>query len=351
MVTGEDRNTFDLNFHARHKLHERLEFVGGLGYQVTADSQDSAWAFWYRDMKRTDDLYSAFLQGTVTLVKRRLSLTFGSKFEENDYTGFEYQPSIRMFWKPGSTNALWASVSRAVHTPSRWRSDAITYWATIPPGTPSNPGPLPLMLTFVGNEDIESEELVAYELGYRVQPRHNVSFDMAAYYNVYKGLNSLEIGAPYLDLATSAFMVLPTTYVNAVDGESYGGELTLDWWPQQGLRWQAAYSLLQMRFDDPSVSIGDQNPKHQAWLRMSADPGKSLGLDMTVRYVDDIPAYNLNNYFTLDARLGWAFYDSWELTLAGQNLLESTHSEYITSSSSRMSLVERSGYLRLDWRF
>ena len=48
----------------------------------------------------------------------RLQLTVGVKVEHNEFTGVEWQPSARMRWTPVKGNTLWASVARAVRTPS-----------------------------------------------------------------------------------------------------------------------------------------------------------------------------------------------------------------------------------------
>ena len=45
-------------------------------------------------------------------------LTVGSKFERNDYTGFEWEPSIRLLVTPSKQYSMWAAVSRAVRTPT-----------------------------------------------------------------------------------------------------------------------------------------------------------------------------------------------------------------------------------------
>src|SRR5439155_22291491 len=77
-----------------------------------------------------------------------------------------------------------------------------------------------------------SEELLAYELGYRVRPIDPLSFSLAAFYNDYDNLRSLEPGPPL-------------TIGNGLEGEAYGAELAgsyqmTSWW-----RWQAGYTYLQ----------------------------------------------------------------------------------------------------------
>ena len=54
----------------------------------------------------------------------RWKLILGSKFEHNDYTGFEYQPTARLLWTPSDKHSAWTAVSRAVRTPSRYDEDS-----------------------------------------------------------------------------------------------------------------------------------------------------------------------------------------------------------------------------------
>ena len=50
--------------------------------------------------------YSFFIQDKITLVPDRWTLTIGSKFEKNDYTDFEYQPSVKLSFTPNSKNTF-----------------------------------------------------------------------------------------------------------------------------------------------------------------------------------------------------------------------------------------------------
>src|SRR5207237_3403467 len=119
-----------------------------------------------------------FGQDEIALVKERLHLTLGTKLEHNDYTGFEYQPSGRLAWTLSQRQTLWAAISRAVRTPSR--IDREFYF-------PGNP---PFLLA--GGTNFVSEELLAYELGYRVQPHRRLALSLAAFYNDYDNIRSVE---------------------------------------------------------------------------------------------------------------------------------------------------------------
>src|SRR5258706_15983959 len=67
--------------------------------------------------------YSGFVQDTIEIVQDRFSLTIGSKFLHNSYSGFEAEPSARVLWTPNQRHSVWAAVTRAVRTPSRVEED------------------------------------------------------------------------------------------------------------------------------------------------------------------------------------------------------------------------------------
>ena len=81
-------------------------------------------------------------------------MTLGSKVEHNDYTGFEFEPNVRLQWTWTPNQTLWSAISRAARTPSRIDRDL---------AEPAPPAPLILR----GGRNYGSEYVTAYELGYR----------------------------------------------------------------------------------------------------------------------------------------------------------------------------------------
>ena len=70
---------------------------------------------------------------------------------------------------------------------------------------------------------------MAYELGYRVQPRENLSIDLAVFYNDYDSLITYEP----LD-AFSAYIA------NKMSAQATGFEMAFDWRPAPWWRMQAS---------------------------------------------------------------------------------------------------------------
>ena len=120
----------------------------------------------------------------------------GVKVEHNEFTGIEWQPSARMRWTPAKGNTLWASVSRAVRTPSIIE-DSARLTSYVSPRALT--GGLPLFVSSYGNPNLQAERLVAYELGYRTQITPRLSFDATVFLNDYDRLVTVDlIGAPRL---------------------------------------------------------------------------------------------------------------------------------------------------------
>ena len=97
---NEARDTYDFDF--QHDLENpgRHDLLWGAGLRSTSDDIGNTLFATFMPPSRTDTTLSAYLQDRIELKPERLFLTLGSKFEDNDYTGFESQPSARVAWLP-----------------------------------------------------------------------------------------------------------------------------------------------------------------------------------------------------------------------------------------------------------
>ena len=147
------------------------------------------------------------MQDEIPFAGDRLRLTLGTKIEHNDYTGVEVEPGGRLGWTLSERQMLWGAVSRAVRTPSRIDRD---FYA---------PSSAPFLLA--GGPGFVSEEVLAYELGYRSRPHERLSLAVATFYNDYDNLRSVEqINPP---------APFPIVLANGQTGSSYGAELTAEY--------------------------------------------------------------------------------------------------------------------------
>jgi len=358
-VFSEDRDTFDIDFQHHFFLTQQQEIVWGLGYRFTNDNIENSFAVTFDPNSRESNLYSAFIQDDIMLVTDLLRLTLGSKFEHNDYTGFEVQPSTRLLWTPSLRHTAWVSVSRSVRTPSRAENDIKIVDQVAPTGFPF---PSLAFVNVYGNTDLESEKLLAYELGYRIRATDEIFIDVATFFNIYDDLVTLEVlNSSSIETSPApAHLVIPAQADNKMDGETYGVELSIDWHPLDWWRFEAAYSYLkiQLHIDEDSTDTISENeegesPLNKFSLRSSMELGKNVEFDVWFRYIDSLPGRNIDDYFTIDSRLGFHLSKNLEFSITGQNLLDSHHPEFGTPLfiNTVPTEVERSIYGKLTWRF
>jgi iron complex outermembrane recepter protein len=357
-VAGFRVDTYDADFQHRFQLGSRQEIIWGLGYRHIRDDLEGSQILILDPERDNQDLFSGFLQDEIELWEQTAFLTLGTKIEHNDFTGVEVQPNARLLVKVNDGNSVWLSAARAVRTPSRGETDSRARDLVIPPIPPS---PLPVQPVVFGNDDFESEELWAYEAGYRTQPYDTFSVDMAIFYNDYDRLRTIELQAPQLELVPSPpHLIIPALLGNEMKGHTYGVEIAMDWQVSPRWRLQGAYSYLHAnleleRLDVPQESLDEaekSSPRHQASLRSSFNLPGNVELDLWGRYVDRLPAFDISSYVTLDARLAWEPVAGLELALVGQNLLDNRHLEFEPEFlGTQATEVERSVYVKLTWRF
>lgn len=343
----ESRNTFDIDVQHGYTLSERHELTWGLGYRLIQDSIEGTFFVNLTPDDRSDQLYSAFVQDKITLVPEKVFLTLGTKFEHNNYTGNEYQPSARLAWLVTDKQTVWASVSRAVRTPNRSADDV-----TLPLAASAGP----VYIALEGNRASESEEMIAYEMGYRVQPAANLSFDITAFYNDYSRLISATTGTPFLKRSaySSPYFEVPVYPTNTDDGNSQGIELAANWEVTE--RWQlsGAYSWLEMdlaRAPAVGSSFAGRTPRHQFNVRSTVLLPYNLELNNALYFSDKLERVNINEYYRFDTRLAWKPTNTVELSIVGQNLLDDRHQEFTGFVYQSSAEVPRSGYVNLTLRF
>ena len=361
------QDTIDLDLQHSFALSRRHALLWGLSYRFNHDDMQGTTLVHLNPAARDLGLFGAFVQDDITLIPDKLRLTLGSKFEHNDFSGFEVQPNIRLLWTPREHRSVWAAVSRAIRAPSRFEHEGFNEVSVIPPGSALNPSPLPVLLTFNGSSDFTSEKLIAYELGYRERPTDRLSVDVAVFYNDYKDLRTAEDIGVIDPLSVPGALVRPLRLANQMEGHTYGIEVAADWRPASWWREQLAYTFLRVALripGDPSNTgflIERSAPRHQVSLRSSVDLRKDLDLDLWLRYAGKVDGFNTTNpqlqefpvdsYLTLDARLAWRPAKSLELSLTGQNLLDSPHVEFIPEVFPVPIQVRRGVYGKIVWRF
>lgn len=332
----EKVSTVDLESRHRIALTEAQEVVYGLGFRWSRHDLENLDLFGFFPDRKDLRLYSAFVQDAFAFADGRVKVTAGVKFEHNDYTGEEWQPNGRLAWTPGEGHLLWTAVSRAVRMPSRIDRDFV---ASIAPGIP----------VIQGSKQFDSEEVIAYEGGWRVQPSANVTGSVSVFHNVYDNIRSAEP-------PESGPLPFPITFGNGVEGTTDGVELALACQLTGAWTMRLGYTYLtdDLRAKSTSRDLNEataesNDPPHQVKAHSSFNLPYGFEFDTTLRWVDALPHPYVPSYFGLGARLAWVSAWGLEISVHGQNLLEEEHLEFIPASPDPRK-IERSGYAAVTMR-
>jgi iron complex outermembrane receptor protein len=211
---------------------------------------------------------------------------------------------------------LWASVSRAVRTPSKLDREL------------QEPGFL------IPAPRFHSEKLTAYETGYRGQPLADLSLSVSLYYNLYDDLRTENY---------TPVTIAPVQLRNGITGDNYGAEAwakyaVTDWWRLSlGANWlQRTEHLKPNRVDLTFGQSLGQDPPYQAQLRSEMNLLQDWEFDTALRSIGHVKARDASTgntkvlvgaYTEMDVRLGWHATQTTVISLEGFNLLHPRHLE------------------------
>ena len=364
-LLGDRRQSFDLTVKHNFKWRDQHFITWGGGYRISADEVDNSFTVEVRPRKKSLSAWQLFVQDQIILVPEKLSLTLGSKFEHNEFTGLESQPSIRLMYKPHEDHAFWGAITRAVRVPSRLDTGVRFTGATIctdggPPERDDADNPCPAanqagFAAVFGNPDFKSIELLAWEMGYRAGLREWIDLNIALFYNEYDKLRTFSLGDPMPQDGTLFF---PLNAGNLNKGTSWGTEMSLSMRPRNDLTVRAGYSLLKLDIDEHpdaepnDINVGEnEDPEHQWFINANWNLPSNMQLDGMLRYVDELEgvAFKIDSYTELDLRWAWQFRPDLQVALVGKNLLKDSHQEYESEIFGGRNLIERSVFLQLTW--
>lgn len=345
-MNSEQRVT-TLDFQAQHsvRVDERNHFIWGGGVRSYLEDLQGAYPISVSEEYGQHELINLFAQNEYAVIPDVLYWTLGSKFEYNDFTGFEVQPSTRLSWHPTQNQTVWGAISRAVRMPSTIEDD-ISLLSAVAPTTPVTE------FRVVGNKGQKAEELLAYEIGHRIQPERNLSFDTALFYNDFDNLQTIGTASPGY-LSPSGSFVIPYQINNLGEGQVYGAEFSANWNVTADWRLVGTYTSLKMDLDVAPGAVGnlnaaeDSSPRNQFSLRSYYNVSDWLHWDNMFYYVDDLGP-TVPDYLRFDTRVAFLVTSGLEVSLIGRNLLKEKHTEF---PNNPQSVVARTYMGQVIWKF
>jgi iron complex outermembrane receptor protein len=356
--SDETRRTIDFDFNHHFAWGTRQDVVWGAGYRRT----------WNRDIGTIDQafnppdatlhLFTIFVQDTISLQPDRLFLTVGTKVENNYFTGYGIQPSVRLAWTPSNNMTFWSAVSRANRTPAQRDTGLNAALVVFPdPGGSSTP----VEVILFGNPKFQSEHVLVYEAGFRAQPNGRLSIDASTFFNRYDHLESHKPGPEVFEATPApARFVIPINFGNLIYGTTEGGEISANLKLTDRWTLSPGYAFLEMHLHTKPSSLDTSSvaeyegssPQHQVKLRSHMDLSHGLSWDASAYFVSELPVQGVAAYTRIDTQLKWKFSERADFSVVGQNLLQDHHLESLDGLTLvNSSLIKRSAYAKFTWRF
>jgi iron complex outermembrane receptor protein len=352
LESPESLRAFDLDLQYRFAAG-RHDIVWGLGYRRTNSGVEAGALVSLTPPFRSDGLYSGFLQDEIRIAPS-VWATVGTKLEHNGYTGFEYEPGVRLAWAATPRTTLWAAAARAIRQPARLEMGVGVDLAAVPLD-----GNTVQTLRLTGNPDVKTEELRDYELGYRTDLSGGASLDVAAFVSQYRRLMTIEPGQPRVAIVPPLVRItIPLQYDNRASALTYGGEVALNWSavPHWRLTSSGSYLHLNPRFDassrDTMARADWMNvPAWMFQVRSQWDVTRKLKFDQWLSWTGRLPGGDTPSYTRLDSRLARSIGEFAEISIVGQNLLRPGTLEFPNAIRVIGTMAPRSVYGRIAWRF
>ncbi len=293
----------------------------GLGYEFIHSRIESQDPFLFLDFSpESVDQHNAraFVLETYRFAEDEASFSLGLQAVHTEFEDFELQPSMRLAWTPVDGTMLWGAISRAVRTPSL--EEATLAFEGVPRSTP-----------------LDSESLVAFELGWREVISPGLALDLTAFYNDYDNQRTIQFDQDTFELS----------FANTGTGDAVGAELAVDATLGPDWKLRSSYSYINSSFQDQDGSdLGNDayHPRHIFSLRSYYDLSDDWELDAGVYAVEGFgDAFDDAEYVRGDLRLGWQPSEQLEVSVGVQGFNESARSEFVGTE------IPRQWYLRLSW--
>jgi iron complex outermembrane receptor protein len=313
-------HTYDFELQQSIAAGSRNRLVWGGGERLYRYGITNTPTFLFEPPNRDLTLTDAFVQDTITLTNT-LSAVLGLKLEDDPFSGWTPLPDARLSWAMMEHATLWAAASRAIRSPTPFDTEVIEKLGTI--------------TYLAAKAQFRPEEVRAYEFGSRVQPSEDVSLTVAAFYNVYDDLRTVD--------PASSTVFLPLYWGNFMRGDTYGvdawasWQLT-DWWRvSPGVTWVRERLAFKPGANELlGVGQAADDPSSHATLASSMRLPHHLSFDASLRYVGALPDPALPHYYDADARLGWQATPAVELSMRGSNLLHARHFELPSTAGEQI---------------
>lgn len=357
---GYVEDTVQLSIDHKLMVKDRFLFVWGASTMMMRDDFDVTTYMSADPISKSTDLHSAFLHADVELVPDTIIWSMGSNIEHNDYTGYEFLPSIQLLWKMNPLHSVWFSIARSERTPLRLESDSyfITEFATDDMGS----GPIPIEFEVHGTQERITEKAYSGEVGYRLNISELFNMDLSFYYNKYEDLMAVGDITLFFPVDSESHFSAKSYLTNIVEAKAVGAEIIMNYRPVKWWTLKGAYSYLNFdqNYLDGKKPIFDlyltfkNSPSHQVSFQSWMDLTEKIEVNTWIRYVSEWEIFEgiaTESYVSFDIQIRWKLTKNFDVYFNGKNLNKS-HTDFIGKSVYEFRIIDETTFhIKTEWRF
>ncbi len=357
--------TTDVEFHHSFPFEAMGDhrFTWGGGYRWVTVKMELL-----EDGERDNTIASAFINDEWRPVDK-IIVNAGLKYEQN---GFLEDPTWHwrgaLIYMPTPEHGFRVSAANAYRSPNA--SDLFFNGSfPIPPEAAAlfPPGTEPPLFTMEGNEDLEPEKILSYEVGYRGVWFERINVDASYAYREYSDLISTRITDP------GFYVIIPPStsvgpfdsvysYNNEGEATSQTAELGVDARISRELRLLLNYGYKRLDVDkeNGAKEIEEYSPENFGRIGLSYTHAAGFMADVSGSYFDEftvlqngVTPHLIEDYWRIDARLAQKVKVAGgeiEVGLVGENLGEEWHEEYMSTIGGYPYPIRTSYYGYLEYR-
>ena len=304
-----------------HQSFDRHRVSAGAYVRRVDDDTTTLNIFTLNPASRTNDLYSVFLQDRWQSLSKEWVVIGGVRFEHNDDTDWEYNPTLRSVYRFSEDTQLWGGITRSVRTPSRINSDGELDFGffTVP----------------VRSENLKSVVTKSIELGIRRRYLEYHSVEISGFFD---RENDPLVDSDGSSLRKSKYM---------------GVEVEYSFRPKKAWQLVGSTSYLDSRKGSIDGSSSVNNTLWASKIRATYTLSESLTLSTLLMYdkglETDVPNDDFADIVRLDGNLYWQVNAGMSVQFSVKNLLDEYHLE-ASDPTKVNTAVERGGDVtfRLD---
>jgi iron complex outermembrane recepter protein len=188
-----------------------------------------------------------------------------------------------------------------------------------------------------------------------------LSLDVASFESHYRNLTTTEPGTSFFTTVPAPpHLVSPLVFRNSGRANTRGVEVFADWNVSRRLKISPGWSTIRFNvMQDPSSqdtnisALAANTPLQQLQIRSALELSHKFEWNTAVYFggLRDGGDGAVPAYIRLDAGLTWRADEFIEASINGQNLLRPLRAEFHNASVVRRTLVQRSVFGKIAWRF